>query len=75
MLLMTTEISTTLSDEIQSLLGHLLAQIQEETQLLRNRHAAATEAGDTEQADKADSTYLALVALTEAAEATLRTGL
>jgi hypothetical protein len=72
---MSQELSATLSDNLQSLLGHLLAQIQEETQLLRHHHEVATESGDTEQADKADSTYRALEALTEAAEATLRTGL
>ena len=72
---MSEELSTTLSDELQSLLGHLLAQIQEETELLRRQHAVATEQGAIESADKADCTYRSLVALTEAAEATLRTGL
>jgi len=72
---MSQELSTTLSAEMQALLGHLLAQIQEETNLLRQQHAVATEQGSTELADKVDSTYHALTALTEATEATLRTGL
>lgn len=69
------ESSSTLSAEMLALLCQLFAQIQEETNLLRQQHAVATEQGEVELADKADCTYRAMQALTEAAEATLRIGL